>query len=303
MEIAQLIKIRDCISRYEWNPYHYPMQYIKLKNNNWKKLHQTWLNERRKEATEGAIAHSEESALDKIKKIIKQTGYYRNDEVVENENSLPKDKEALKHLFLDNLFQLQLQWATSTVKDVSYLDSKHRNDSNLKFFLQRFPDIYFVMYKPVFSIKHAPIDGEIVLISPVGIDVISILESDISARYLAGDERTWVRDMGDSEVTITSPLIGLKRTEHIIKSILNSEGLSLPIHKVILSKTNNIVFSSEPYNTSIVGKFQFEEWFSKKRKLTSTLKSEQLKIMEALLRYSLTNASGRPEWVDYNGGF
>ncbi len=40
--MAQLVKLQDYISRYEKDIYHYPAQYIRLKNENWKKLLQTW---------------------------------------------------------------------------------------------------------------------------------------------------------------------------------------------------------------------------------------------------------------------
>ena len=40
--MAQLVKLQDYISRYEWNPYHYPAQFIRLKRQNWKKLQEQW---------------------------------------------------------------------------------------------------------------------------------------------------------------------------------------------------------------------------------------------------------------------
>ena len=43
--MAQLVKLFDYISRYESNPFHYPSQYIRLKNENWKKLQLQWENE------------------------------------------------------------------------------------------------------------------------------------------------------------------------------------------------------------------------------------------------------------------
>lgn len=299
LDIAQLIKLRDYISRYEWNPYHYPSQYIKLKKDNWNKLYNIWNNQNDEKLLETTDL-KEISTFAKLKSFIKQDG---SEEEVQTEHTLPESEIELKHYFLDNLFPLQLKWATSTVKDVSYFDSKYHNDQTLKFFLQRFPDIYFLMYNPIFNIKQAPVDGEIVLISPIGIEIISMLESDEGTRYLAGDERTWIKDSVYKETNIMSPLIGLKRTEHIIKSILSAEELTYPIQKIILSRKNNIVFSSEPYNTSIIGKYQFEEWFAKKRKLKSTLKSQQIKVIESLLKYCLTTATKRPEWEKDTGVF
>ena len=44
-KLAQLIKLRDYISRYEMNPYHYPTQFIRLKRENWQKLIDMWEQE------------------------------------------------------------------------------------------------------------------------------------------------------------------------------------------------------------------------------------------------------------------
>lgn len=297
--IAQLIKLRDYVSRYEWNPYHYPSHYIKIKKENWNKLYELWMNENKEqesELTDGHIA----STFQKLKSLITSN---QDDKEVQDNELLPESELELKHYFLDRLFPFQLKWATSTVTEVSFIDQKYHADDILKFFLQRFPDIYFVMYYPIFNIKQAPIDAEIILISPIGIDIIYLLENNEEVRYLAGDERTWMMDTLNQETTIMSPLISLKRTEHIIKSILNARSLSFPIHKTVLSQKNNIVFSSEPYNTSIVGKFQFETWFNKKRQLRSTLKNQQLKVIEALLSYCLTTATKRPEWEEETGFF
>src|SRR5690625_3594842 len=43
--MAQLIKLRDYISRYETNPFHYPTQFIRLKQENWRKLVKAWQEE------------------------------------------------------------------------------------------------------------------------------------------------------------------------------------------------------------------------------------------------------------------
>lgn len=268
--MAQLIKLKDYISRYEWNAYRYPSQYIRLKQENWEKLYQLW--------------NSRETMID-------------NDS--ENpKDLLPTTEAALKQHFLDNLLSFQLRWATSTVADVSFTDKDYQHDVVLKYFLQRFPDIYFLMYYPIFNIKNASVDGEIILISPFGIEIIYLLEDNEEVTIMAGDDRTWLSSRGNIEKSIISPLISLKRTEHIIRRILNTEQIDFPIQKIVLSRTNNIVFTSEPYQTKIIGKYQYEKWFSEKRRLNSSLKAEQLKVVEALLKYCLTTSIKRPEWEE-----
>lgn len=294
-DMAQLIKLKDYISRYEWNAYRYPSQYIRLKQENWEKLYDIWLdrdNTMEKQSTTG----KKTSSFTKFRPFMKQND--ESEDIVTTADLLPATETELKQYFLNKLLPFQIRWATSTVTDVSFTDQDYQYDNTLKYFLQRFPDIYLLMYYPIFNIKNAPVDGEIILISPFGLDIISLLEFDEETIIMAGDDRTWKIENEYEEKTIISPLIALKRTEHIIKRILYTEQVEFPINKIVLSRTNHIVFSSEPYQTKIIGKLQHERWFKEKRELKSSLKGEQLKTIEALLKYCLTTSIKRPEWEE-----
>src|SRR5690625_4091912 len=72
--------------------------------------------------------------------------------------SFPRSREQLTRYFLNELSPFQLKWATSTISQTSFIDPSYNDDPTLKHFLQRFPDIYLLMYYPVFTIKNAPID-------------------------------------------------------------------------------------------------------------------------------------------------
>lgn len=293
--MAQLIKLKDYISRYEWNAYRYPSQYIRLKQENWEKLYQLWLS-RDNIIEDELTATKKTTSFSRLKSFMKQEDGL--DDVITTADLLPTTESELKQYFLNKLLPFQMRWATSTVADVSFTDKDYQYDATLKYFLQRFPDIYLLMYYPIFNIKNAPVDGEIILISPIGIEVIYLLEDSEEATIMAGDDRTWKIEKGNHEKIIISPLIALKRTEHIIKRILHTEQVKFPIKKMVLSRTNNIVFSSEPYQTKIIGKFQYDKWFSEKRSLRSSLKGDQLKASEALLKYCLTTSIKRPEWQE-----
>ncbi|WP_404453730.1 NERD domain-containing protein [Virgibacillus necropolis] len=293
--IAQLIKLQDYVSRYEWNAYHYPSQYIRLKQENWQKLHHLWSNPQ--EETDELESDKTLSTFAKWKSFIKK------DPVVEMNNEkadnfLPKAEEDLKHYFLDKLLPFQLKWASSTVTEVSFIDKSYEKDAKLKFFLQRFPDTYLLMYYPIFSIKKAPVDGELILISPIGIEIIYLIEERPNVKILAGDERTWGMETSDQQSKMLSPLIALKRTEQIVKRILATEQVDFPINKIVLSRTNKIVFHTEPYNTKIIGKLEFEQWFNEKRNLVSPLKNRQLKVIDTLLKHCQTTSMKRPEWEE-----
>src|SRR5699024_7869393 len=105
----------------------------------------------------------EQSTFDKFKSIFKKNK--ASTEVIQEqeEQILPETELQLRHYFLDKLFPFQLKWATSTVSDVSFVYQQYERDETLKFFLQRLPDIYLLMYYPIFNIKKAPVDAEIIL--------------------------------------------------------------------------------------------------------------------------------------------
>src|SRR5699024_7059446 len=156
---------------------------------------------------------------------------------------------------------------------------------------------------PVFQIKKAVIDGQIIVISPVGIEIMSLLETEPYQSIIADGERTWVIQGKSEEKAIINPLISLKRTEQIVKNILSSEGMAFPIQKSVISRTNPIVFTREPYQTNLVDTFGFDEWFLNKRKLLSPLKNQQLKIAELLLKHCATTSVKRPEWENDDDSF
>src|SRR5699024_10374179 len=150
----------------------------------------------------------------------------------------PKTEQELKQYFLDNMFPIQLKWASSTVTDTSFVDQHHHDDEVLKYFLQGFADTYLVLYYPVYLIQHAPVDGEIILLSPIDIEIIYLLEKDPSVTIVAGDQRVWTMEQKRSTKTFLSPEIALKRTEQISKRILRSHGMNIPIRKTVLSRSN-----------------------------------------------------------------
>ncbi|ASN04941.1 hypothetical protein [Virgibacillus necropolis] len=293
--MAQLIKLQDYVSRYEWSPYRYPSQYIRLKQENWQKLHHLW--EHPQKETYEVESSEKLSAFAKWKSFIKKNSIHE----VHNEEDgyfLPKTENELRHYFLDELLPFQLKWASSTVTDVSFIDRAYKSDPTLKYFLQRFPDTYLIMYYPIFSIKRAPVDGELILISPIGMEIIYLIDEPENVKILAGDNRTWGIEENDKQSKLLSPLIALKRTEQIIKRILAAEQIDFSIKKVVLSRTNQIVFHTEPYNTKIIGKLEYEEWFNEKRKLVSPLKNRQLKVVDSLLKHCQTTSVKRPEWEE-----
>lgn len=296
--MAQLIKLRDYISRYEVNPYHYPTQFIRLKRENWEKLLLLWEKEneaQRKAEMEEKLRREQEKERFRWQNLF-QRNTKAEDPVIFKRN-LPKSKDNLRKYFLNRLFPFQLKWATSTLTQVSFTDKKYYFDEQLKFLLQHFPDIYLIMYYPIVNVKKAPVDMDIIMISPVEIEIISIIKEEPNTIVIVDDERTWtVNYNNDTSKKIISPIISLKRTEQIVRSILKKHDLSYTIKKTVLSEDAHLVYAQEPYNVSLVGASDFQRWYEQKRDLTGSLKGMQLKVAEALLEHCLTTSVRRPEW-------
>lgn len=301
--MAQLIKLRDYVSRYEWNMYRYPSQFIRLKQENWKKLLEIWEEEQETPTYREEPAAEKEMFFSKLKSLFR-----RNEDRIEDgihgqsSKSLPATRQDLKYHFLDKLYPLQLKWATSTVSDVSFISQKFHRDIHLKYFLQRFPDTYFVLYYPIFTIKKAPIDGEIILISPVGIEIIYLFSDSMTERISVDEGRKWTSHFKGEATNIINPFIALKRTEQIINSILHQKEIDFPVQKTVLAPRIPIYFQHEPYRSRIIGSQQYQCWFEEKRALASPLKNRQLRAGEAILMYCETNAVKRPEWEEDDSG-
>lgn len=294
--MAQLVKLYDYVSRYESNPFHYPTQFIRLKQENWQQLEDVWRKEQEEVAMNRAPIEKEEIKKQRLFDFFSKKGDDSFPDDTFPSPSLPSSKKELVQYFLDQLLPFQYKWATSTISHVSYTDSKYMSDDMLTYFLQRFPDIYLLMYYPIFSIKNAPVDGEIIMISPVSIEIIYVVQGIQNASIIVSENRSWTVETSSQPTSMLSPVISLRRTEQIIQSILQVHHIDFPIQKVILSEENDFLYHTEPYQTKVIGKNQYKEWFLNKRKLQSPLKSIQLKVMEALLHHCHSTSVRRPEW-------
>lgn len=309
MTLAQLIKLEDYVSRYEWDLYRYSSQYIKLKKDRWKELHNEW-----KLAKETSLFDDEPEQFieEEQPKVHRWNIFKRKQQKKITSETLMQETETtkssmhhklsimnemdLKQHFLNELLPFQLKWATSTLSRVSNVDSKYQNHPHLKYFLQRFPDTYFLMYRPVFDIQNATVEADIILINPIGIEIISLIDLPKGYTIMAGDERTWHVEADNSEERILNPSISLRRTEKLIHSMLAKDAIEFPINKTILSRSNQIIFATEPYKTNIIDRTSYPTWFDERKRLRSPIKNIQLKAADAILKYCQTDAVSRPEW-------
>lgn len=317
--MAQLIKLQDYVSRYEQNIVLYPSRFVRLKKQKWLGLKRAFETKDRslfypESPIEEDWIVDKPSFLIRFKKSIWQQNNFEEVEL-ENESEIlkteeddlsfeydakqysrPQTVEELKQQFLNQLFEFQLKWASSTLTEKSNVKKTLYYDELLKYYLQRFPDTFLVLYQPLFQLKNAPVELDTIMITPTDVWCIHVLEAENSAVYVGSNDKFWVKKKGDKEQKILSPVISINRTEKIVKSILDKYDITLPVQKVILTRNGYIDFPSVPYDLKIVEKRNYEEWFQKMRSHHSPIKAIQLKAAESLLQYGLTNSKRRYEW-------
>lgn len=314
--MAQLIKLQDYVSRYAQDIYLYPSRFVRLKKQQWEGLKGKWENgpELDEEPSSETADEKDKNIIQKIRNIVKMTDASAHESINEaikrqdedQENILGysalaninriKSIEDLKQHFLDQLLPFQLKWASSTLTEKSYIDKEFFSDQTLKFLLQRFPDTFLILYKPVFLLKKAPVEAELIMITPAAAICISLLEAEENAVFVGSKERFWTKKTKNKQMKVLNPLLALNRTEKIIKTLFDMYGVELPVQKLLLSKNGFVDYPLPPYGIQFIEKRNFEEWFMGQRGIKSPLKHMQLKAAQVLLQYCMTTSFRRLEW-------
>lgn len=326
--MGQLIKLQDYVSRYEQNIYHYPSRFVRLKKQQWEKLLSHWesgIVVPRKDEWQSNVdllyreIENDQTVMKKMKDLFRFNKQKEDEsQVHETEEKLPSDEdeedpsmqfspqfalfpeteEELKHQFLDQLFRFQMRWATSTLTEKSVVRKQFYFDPQLKFFLQRFPDNCLVLYKPIFLLKKAPVETEVILISPTEVQCISFIEKEENAVFIGSSDHFWKKRYANNEEKVLNPLLSVNRMGNIVGELFRHYGIDLPVKKVILSRNGYIDYPSPPYDVHFVEKRNFNEWFQRLRTLPSPLKHMQLKGANTLLQHCQTTSYKRLEWEE-----
>jgi len=323
--MAQLVKLQDCISRYQIDLTRYPTQFVRLKKNQWEKTKYDWqsgemLAKWEHLDIEQVDEQEEQSKFSFLKRIlpirplkekedelekVDVSNEFEDAEVKEEETTLffepnlvytPRSLEELKRIFLDQFFQFQITWASSTLREKSYVDPKFMRDHLLRTFLQSLPDSYLLFYYPILRLKKAPIELEIVLITPTECCVIKVLEEEEQAVYVASGERFWTKKIGKYEKKLLNPIIDLDRTATIVQQLIAAEGIEMPIRKVLLSRNGYFDYPGAIFGVQFVDKRKFPEWFQQMKRSVSPMKHLQIKAAQALLNVAETTSVNRNIW-------
>lgn len=308
--MAQLVKLLDYISRYENDLTRYPTQFIRLKRQQWDRMRIRWETGSSHTMLDDLIDKDAEEAEEK-KSFLSFFKFFggRQEEaateervVVQEEEDFgftpnviykPKTVEELRKIYLDQLFHFQMKWASSTLMDRSRVDPVYLHDSLLRSFTQLFPDSFLLFYHPVIMLKKAPIELDIVIITPIECMCITVLEAEDLAVFIGGSERFWLKKAGEKEAKLLNPLISLNRNEKIIKKLFEDNEVDFPVKKYLISRNGYIDNPTISFDIKIYDKKTYEQWFNSIRSVTTPLKLMQFQAAKSILDVVRTTAMSR----------
>lgn len=325
--MAQLVKLQDYISRYQIDLTRYPTQFVRLKKNQWERIKRQWelgedISEWQHVDNEAeAEAYEEKERFSFIKKLFvgRQKETTEDVEEVEISNELVSDEDIipeeettltfepkivyapqsiheLKRMFIDQFFHFQMKWASSTLREKSYVDPRFMRDSLLRMLLQTLPDNYLLFYYPILQIRKAPIELDVVLMSPTECICITVLEAENQAVYVGGSDRFWIKKVGTKDSKVLNPTINLGRMESVLSQLFKQEDIDMPIRKVVLSRNGYFDYPGSPFGVRFVDRRNYHEWIEHLRKVSSPMKHMQIRAAQTILNTVQTTSFNRDIW-------
>lgn len=319
--MAQLVKLQDYISRYQIDLTRYPTQYVRLKRTQWEKVKHNWVNGVVTENWEHIEEEEEPKRTSILKKFFSRkhqneeneediesvdvSHELMSEEIPEEETTLnfepnivyqPESIEELKRMFLDQFFHFQLKWASSTLLEKSYIEPRFYRDGFLRTILQRLPDNYLVFYYPILKIKKAPVELDVIILTPTECLCITVIEQEEAAVYVGDGERFWTKKSGKRVEKILNPIIQLERMEKIVSMLFVNNDVQFPIRKILLSRNGYFDYPGVPYNIQLVDKREYSDWLQQLRFSPSPMKKSQIQAAHVILNNVETTSYHRDIW-------
>jgi hypothetical protein len=323
--MAQLIKLQDYISRYQVDLTRYPTQFIRLKKGQWERVKTQWeqggelqewehMEEEVEETKKMSVfrkfklfskRENKDEVVEDIETVDHTNDLTDEDYVLDEETALhfeanimyqPQTLHELKRLYLNQFFQFQMQWASSTLREKSYIDPKFLRDTFLRAMLQTLPDNYLIFYYPIIKLKKAPVELDIIIMMPTECVCITIIENEDQAVFVGSSDRFWLKKVGKDERKVLNPMIQLSRMETILKQLFALENIEMPIRKVLLSRNGFIDYPGSAYNVQFVDKRKFPDWIEDIRKSYSPMKHMQIRAAQSILNHVQTTSFNRNIW-------
>ncbi|MGE7111753.1 nuclease-related domain-containing protein [Lysinibacillus sp. NPDC047702] len=325
--MAQLVKLQDYISRYQIDLARYPTQFVRLKKNQWERVKRQW--ELGEDITEWQHTDSvaeqepfeEKERFSLLKKLF--AGRHKEEkedieqleisnELVSDEDSIPEEETTLtfepkivyapqsihelKRMFIDQFFHFQMKWASSTLREKSYVDPRFMRDSLLRNLLQQLPDNYLLFYYPILQIRKAPIELDVVLMSPTECICITVLEAENQAVYVGGSDRFWIKKVGTKDSKVLNPTINLSRMESVLTQLFKQDNIDMPIRKVVLTRNGYFDYPGSPYGIQFIDYRNYGGWMEYLKKVSSPMKHMQIRAAQTILNNVQTTSFNRDIW-------
>lgn len=307
--MAQLVKLLDYISRYENDLTRYPTQFIRLKRKQWERMKFQWETGESHSLLDNLREEPEETPVEKKRFSLSFPFWGKNKEEVEesseeeviedefefNPNIIykPQTIEELKKLYVDQLFHFQIKWASSTLFDESKVDPKYFREPILREFIQKLPDSFLLFYEPIITLKKAPVQLDIVLITPVECMCITLLDKEDRAVYVRDGDRFWTKKVGSEDTKVLNPLLALNRNEKILHRLFADKETTFPIKKYLISRNGYIDFPDVSYDLKVIDRRTYGEWFNQLMTQGTPLKLGQFQAAKAILDVVQSTAKSR----------
>ncbi|CAM3854685.1 NERD domain-containing protein [Alkalicoccus chagannorensis] len=289
--MAQLVKLSDYVSRYEIDMYRYPSRYVRLKRERWTRLKQDW------EAVQGShqlplyqYYEEDEGIWSRTKTWMKGLRKKTEEEVAvpTNEGLRSRTLDGLKQHFRDELFDFQINWASSTVSERSRVDPAYYDDPLLRMLMEELPDTCFIFYRPVLYARKAPVDCDIIILSPNNMWILHALPGSKETIYGVKDNRYWEKREGENKTPLLKPALSLQRTKSVVQTILSERELNIPVKTGVICLEGYLDVPKGGTSTQMMDRRDVKAWKEQMQRMQAPIKNNQLKAADLLLRFTQT---------------
>jgi len=162
--------------------------------------------------------------------------------------------------------------------------------------LQQLPDNYLLFYYPILQIRKAPIELDVVLMSPTECICITVLEAENQAVYVGGSDRFWIKKVGTKDSKVLNPTINLSRMESVLTQLFKQDNIDMPIRKVVLTRNGYFDYPGSPYGIQFMDYRNYGGWMEYLKKVSSPMKHMQIRAAQTILNNVQTTSFNRDIW-------
>lgn len=311
--MAQLIKLSNYISRYENDLTRYSSQFIRLKKQHWDRLKVRWASGDTPSPVDEehiSITEHEEVERSKLKSFLNkfkfkkeqgaQVDISQEDEEEDEDMAfnpeivyLPNTIDELKRIYVDQLFHFQMKWASSTFSEVSKVSPKYLRDSMLRELVQQLPDQYFILYDPVMFVQKAPVELDVIIVTPLECLLVTVIEEENLAAFTEDTQRFWMKRIGEREEKVLNPMIALNRMSKMVTQLLANDDIDMPVRKCLVSRNGYIDYPYSSQDFEVVDRRNYTQWFQALQNVQAPFKYRQFRTVQSLLERMETNSIHR----------